>query len=125
MVDGTNIRVSETVWRHLNSQKRPGESFDDVLRRELGLEREPTERDWRAVLETWLDREDVPENRRDDVVALAELLRDEGRLGYTFAVDERGVVTEWEWQESKDYLAASPVAARDDQRTWRWVGVDE
>jgi hypothetical protein len=33
----TNIPVSEQVWRELNSRKDPGDSFDDVLRRELGL----------------------------------------------------------------------------------------
>ena len=33
----TNIAVSETVWTELNQRKKPGDSFDDVLRRELGL----------------------------------------------------------------------------------------
>lgn len=34
---GTTIHVSDEVWQYLNGEKRPGESFDDVLRRELGL----------------------------------------------------------------------------------------
>lgn len=38
----TNIAISEEVWTELNQRKKPGDSFDDVLRRELGLvERAP------------------------------------------------------------------------------------
>jgi hypothetical protein len=33
----TNIQISETVWEELNQRKKPGDSFDDVLRRELDL----------------------------------------------------------------------------------------
>jgi negative regulator of replication initiation len=33
----TNIQVTDAVWSELNSRKKPGESFDDVLRRELGI----------------------------------------------------------------------------------------
>lgn len=40
MPSDTNIAVSNEVWTALNSRKRPGESFDDVLRRELGLDGE-------------------------------------------------------------------------------------
>jgi len=34
----TNIAVSDEVWMELNSRKQPGDTFDEVLRRELGLE---------------------------------------------------------------------------------------
>lgn len=37
---GTNIHVTDEVWTELNSRKKPGESFDDVLRRELNMLRE-------------------------------------------------------------------------------------
>jgi hypothetical protein len=128
MADGTNIRVTEAVWTYLNAQKRPGESFDDVLRRVLDLEDEAATAepatDWRSDLRDWLEREDVPPKRRDDVLALAELLREEGWLSMTLATEEAGVVSEWEWQQSKDYLAAAPQVERTDQRTWRWVGVE-
>lgn len=30
---GTNIRVSDEAWKKINSFKRVGESFDDVLMR--------------------------------------------------------------------------------------------
>lgn len=51
----TNIAVSDTVWSYLNSRKGPGDSFDDVLRRELGID-QPDDRD---------DRDDPPINSFD------------------------------------------------------------
>jgi len=37
--DVTTIEISTDTWRELNALKeRPGESFDDVVRRELGLD---------------------------------------------------------------------------------------
>jgi len=39
--DTTSIRVSEyPTWEFLHNKKRPGESMDDVLQRELDLEGE-------------------------------------------------------------------------------------
>jgi hypothetical protein len=32
------VEVDETVWRYLMSRKRPGDSHNDVLRREFGLD---------------------------------------------------------------------------------------
>ena len=32
------IEVDEAVWRHLTTAKNPGDSHNDVLRRELGLD---------------------------------------------------------------------------------------
>lgn len=40
MRETTNIEVTEAVWTELNSRKQPGQSFDDVLRAELGLPQE-------------------------------------------------------------------------------------
>ena len=31
----THIRVTEETWSELNSRKRPGDSFDDVIQRLL------------------------------------------------------------------------------------------
>ena len=39
------IEVSEDIWRTLMLKKRPGDSFDDVLRRELLAEPEQDERE--------------------------------------------------------------------------------
>jgi len=36
-----HIRVTEETWLELNRQKRPGDSFDDVLQRLLAEEHEP------------------------------------------------------------------------------------
>jgi hypothetical protein len=33
----TNIEVKTDTWRWLNARKQPGDSFDDVLQRELGI----------------------------------------------------------------------------------------
>lgn len=32
------VEVDEEVWRHLTAAKNPGDSYNDVLRRELGLD---------------------------------------------------------------------------------------
>ena len=34
----TMIRIDEEVWKKLNSKRKLGESYNDVLRRLLGLE---------------------------------------------------------------------------------------
>lgn len=34
----TSIPVTDPVWSELNARKERGETFDDVLRRELGME---------------------------------------------------------------------------------------
>jgi hypothetical protein len=76
---------------------------------------------WRERLRTWL-QEHVPAKRHDDVLALAALLERERSLSRQRAVEDEEIVSAWAWQESKDHLAASPVAERVDQRTWRWAG---
>lgn len=77
---------------------------------------------WRSTLLQWLREEGVDKKRHGDVMDLAELLEREQTLSRDLAVNQQGVVSSWEWQESKDILAASPVADRIDQNTWRWVG---
>jgi predicted CopG family antitoxin len=32
------LRVSEETWTMLNQRKRPGDSFDDVIRREVSAD---------------------------------------------------------------------------------------
>jgi len=41
--DRTTIWVSDDTWSKLNARKNRGDSFDDVIRRELGLDDEETE----------------------------------------------------------------------------------
>lgn len=40
MSDNTTIGISRETWKALNSRKEVGDSFEDVLRRILGLEEE-------------------------------------------------------------------------------------
>jgi len=40
MASDMNIPASEAVWSELNRRKRPGDTFDDVLRDVLELPRE-------------------------------------------------------------------------------------
>jgi len=35
--DKTTISITRRLWRHLNRLKEPGDSFDTVIRREIGL----------------------------------------------------------------------------------------
>jgi len=35
--DTTTIEVKKSTWQELNALKEPGDSFDDVIRRELDL----------------------------------------------------------------------------------------
>jgi hypothetical protein len=37
MASDMNIPASKAVWSELNRRKRPGDTFDDVLRDVLGL----------------------------------------------------------------------------------------
>jgi len=36
--EGTHIRVSDDTWQELNSLKEPGDTFNDVIQRELDVE---------------------------------------------------------------------------------------
>lgn len=38
MPDYTTVNVRPDTWKELNARKEPGDSFDDVIRRELGLD---------------------------------------------------------------------------------------
>lgn len=37
--DTTTIQIDVQTWQQLNSRKQPGESFDDVIQRELNDEK--------------------------------------------------------------------------------------
>ena len=38
MTDRTTITVSDDVWRYLDAKKQRGQSFDELLRDEFGIE---------------------------------------------------------------------------------------
>jgi len=48
--DTTTVQVSVDTWQYLNRRKGPGDTMDDVIRRELGLDDDRDDED---------DQEDV------------------------------------------------------------------
>ena len=71
------IEADEEVWRYLQVRKSPGDSNNDVLRRELGLddEREPDD----DAIAAWSPPEDVEvntENAREALRAAVAWLRE-------------------------------------------------
>ena len=81
------IEVDEAVWRHLTTAKNPGDSHNDVLRRELGLDApdadEPADTDAAldAAIEQWQPPGEVdPAHARAALRdAVAWLAQHEGR----------------------------------------------
>lgn len=75
----TTVPVSDAVWKELTMRKERGDTFDDVLRRELGLDDEPASVDDEigALIDAWVpDGEVATETARaalrDAVAWLAE-----------------------------------------------------
>jgi predicted CopG family antitoxin len=120
----TNIPVSEQVWRELNSRKNPGDSFDDVLRRELGLVNHHDRADAdAAAAATGLD-----EDWQAALVAVWAYLREVGEASPS---DIRDAVyadqpcdsgEEWWWKKLGDEIAQLPGAERVSQRRFEYTG---
>ena len=77
----TTVPVSDAVWRELMLRKNRGDTFDDVLRRELGLddEREPEPPDDDAIA-AWSPPADVEvddDNARDALLQAVAWLREQ------------------------------------------------
>jgi len=110
----TNIAVSEEVWTELNQRKKPGDSFDDVLRRELGLaESAPASEPVDAVAaEIAIGRTDVA------VAANRELVRVASRwLRDRDGTVRKGAAPLAEWQQ----VDTHPQAPRSDKTLWNDV----
>jgi len=110
----TNIAVSEKVWTELNQRKKPGDSFDDVLRRELGLvEQAPASDPVAAVAaEIAIGRTDVAvESNRELVRVASRWLRDRGERV------RKGDAPLAEWQS----LDTHPQAERSHKTLWNDV----
>ena len=108
------VEVDEQVWTYLMRQKRPGDSHNDVLRRELGLDGSPdAERPVRAdsarespavsrtrdALATWEPADVDSAKARDAVCAVV------GWLAQQDSPQQRGDVLAW--------AEAHPEALRD------------
>jgi DNA-binding transcriptional LysR family regulator len=117
----TNIQVSQEVWTALNRQKRPGESFDDVLRRELGVG--PTDRDGldAALAELPLDEEWQAAAR-----ACHAYIREHGEVSPQELRDAVhpevpvGSSAEWWWKKVGGELEQLPGIVRTSQRRYEW-----
>ena len=68
----TTITVSEDVWTYLHRKKRPGDSFDDVLRRELLHDRADQLDDSRADVDIYSDLDFPRGVVRDDAIEAIE-----------------------------------------------------
>lgn len=133
----TNIAVSEKVWTELNQRKKPGDSFDDVLRRELGLVEEAPERDpvdaVAAEIAIGRNEQQVEANRELVRVATRWLRDQEGRV-------QRGAAPLAKWRETdvhphdrlektlwNDIIVVAwrrSDAVADTSRSYEWVGAE-
>ena len=143
------IEVDEDVWKTLMLQKEPGDSFNDVLRRELKIESvhteskrehdresvdEPIRREtYRAVLERWQPGRDQQEREaiRAHGIEAAEWLRDQdvakSKSQFIDALyhEEIDAKADSWWRKR---ARAGLQQLRDegmvekDGRKWRWVG---
>ena len=114
----TNIPVSDEVWRELNSRKNPGDSFDDVLRRELGL----VDEDRRQRAEAAAADTGLGEDWQAALVAVWAYLQEVGEASPS---DIRDAVhpeepcdssPEWWWKKLSGEIAAMPGVERVSQR---------
>jgi len=118
----TNIPVSDEVWRELNSRKNPGDSFDDVLRRELGL----VDEDRRQQAEAAAADTGLNEDWQAALVAVWDHLREVGEASPN---DIRDAVhpehacdssPEWWWKKLGGEIAAMPGVERVSQRRFEF-----
>lgn len=99
MADKTTIQVSGDLWQELNRRKQPGDTFEDVLRRELGLTNESNDNDSRKREATGAETADVqlhgdgvpegvdPDAAREAIQAVLELVRADGGVQRTKIVE--------------------------------------
>ena len=129
------IEADEDVWRYLQVRKSPGDSNNDVLRRELGLdddEREREPRDDADAIGAWSPPADVEvddENARDAVrQAVAWLRQQDGarrKAEIVAGAYADGPLSEriwWARAVRPGLQALDSVAV--EGRKYRWVGED-
>jgi predicted CopG family antitoxin len=121
----TNIQISNTVWRELNGRKQPGESFDDVLRRELGL---PADSVLPRNLIAYLEQLDINDEERDAVEAMWRYVREHAPVSPQDIRDdvhpghESGKDREWWWKKLSPLLDDAPRIHRASQRRYKFGG---
>jgi len=107
-------------------KKNPGESFDDVLRRELGLE---TDGDLPVDVAQYLAELDISDTERAAVQAMYEYVRDNGECApQDLKADVQPTHTagknntEHWFSTLSDYLDACPGIERASQRRYEFDG---
>ena len=127
----TSIPVSDAVWQELRLRKRRGDTFDDVLRRELGLDDEPdAPADTDAAIAAWSPPDDVEvddENARDALRQAVAWLREQDgahrKAEIVAGAYADGPLSEriwWARAVRPGLQALDSVAV--DGRKYRWVG---
>lgn len=119
----TSIKVSEEVWQELNGKKRLGDSFDDVLRRELGLD---DDRDDDPVADL-----DLAESKADAVRAMYEFVKAQGEttpkslkaeIFDEYPATYEGSGPDYWHRQLAEYLEQLPGIERPSQRRWVFDG---
>ena len=130
----TTVPVSDAVWRELMLRKNRGDTFDDVLRRELGLDGdEPTpEPPADDAIAAWSPPADVEvddENARDALRAAVAWLREQDgarrKAEIVAGAYADGPLSEriwWARAVRPGLQALDSVAV--EGRKYRWVGED-
>ena len=132
----TTVPVSDAVWRELMLRKNRGDTFDDVLRRELGLdderEREPEPADDDAIA-AWHPPADVEvddDNARDALRQAVGWLRDQDgarrKAEIVAGAYADGPLSEriwWARAVRPGLQALESVAV--EGRKYRWVGASD
>ena len=140
----TTVPVSDAVWRELMLRKNRGDTFDDVLRRELGLdderesepESEPdpqTPADTDAAIAAWSPPEDVEvddDNARDALRQAVAWLREQDgahrKAEIVAGAYADGPLSEriwWARAVRPGLQALDSVAV--EGRKYRWVGASD
>jgi len=125
----TTVPVSDEVWRELMLRKSRGDTFDDVLRRELGLDADDPSPDDDAIA-AWTPPDDLEvdaENARDALRAAVAWLRQQDgahrKAEIVAAAYRDGPLSERIWW---DRAARPGLQALDgvrvEGRKYRWVG---
>jgi len=106
-------------------RKNPGESFDDVLRRELGLE---TDSDLPVDVEQYLAELDIDDDERDAVEEMWLFVRQNAPVspqeirGGVHPDNQTGKDTEWWWKKLSPLLDDCPQIDRASQRRYEFEG---
>lgn len=117
------VRVDDEVWKYVNVRRDAGQSMNDVLRDELGLD---DDRDADPVADL-----NIKESKADAVRAMAEYVREEGETTPKALKQDvfpehpatyEGSGPDYWHRQLGDHLEAIDGVERPSQRRWVWTG---